>query len=314
MDVRWLAILVLGMFATFTCSQLLLWTTRAQQGSAIADRTLSQLFRQSSQIQTAQASKARDSERERSGEPEFGMGTHPRDVFLWYTRTEKTSSSIVATLISRAYELEGLSVVQNPGDLRAAAAGAYASVDHIPYSDEKFKRLRLDVQRPVLLVVSTREGSDWIASQTFRADRLKSMNITSCDQLLHHEATCKRYSKYLPGPESYAVPWWVIRHEHVVEDTCAMLRVLKLPCPKDYALGQHSRSELEDNGLRDCPKPDKSKDVQCINNLNSYLNKSQPKRSNRGSRQVVAGICDHAGPEVCGKEKEQMVKNTTTAV
>lgn len=45
-------------------------------------------------------------------------------------------------------------------NLLGFAPGAYASVAHEAYTDAKLERLRANVQRPVLLVVSIREGSD----------------------------------------------------------------------------------------------------------------------------------------------------------
>lgn len=60
----------------------------------------------------------------------FEGGVHPRDVFLWYPKGEKTSSTVASTIIASAYERAGLAVVTHRDELLAAAPGAYAGVAH----------------------------------------------------------------------------------------------------------------------------------------------------------------------------------------
>lgn len=43
-------------------------------------------------------------------------------------------------------------------------------------------------------------------------------------------------------------------------------KALNLECPADYAIRQRSRGDLE--ASMDCPMPDKTEDVECINKLN----------------------------------------------
>lgn len=206
----------------------------------------------------------------------FNGTMNPEHVFLWYTKGEKTSSTVAATMIGRAYEKAGLAVVNKRHAVLEAAPGAYASVSHAHYSDEMLTDLRTAVQKPVLLVVSLRDAEDWLTSQAFRAERLnKGKNITGCQQLDWRNSTCKNYKKYLPVDTDRWKPWWILNHETIVEDTCAMLHHLNLECSLENAIGQRSRKDA-DASLSDCPRPDLSKEIECINKVNKALKSGAP--------------------------------------
>ena len=123
----------------------------------------------------------------------------------------------------------------------------------------------------MLLAVSVREGSDWVDSQAFRAERLSKshQNVSSCESVDYTRSTCEKYRFYLPTYKSEGQAWWVIRHETVVEDTCAMLKQLKLECPTERAIGQRSRVEIQSK--MDCKRPDMKREIDCINDLNANI-------------------------------------------
>lgn len=211
---------------------------------------------------------------------------HPRDVFLWYTKGEKTGSTVAATLIAHAYEAANLTIVNNRDFVKAGAPGAYAAVCHQTYSDQLLNELRTLVNRPVLLVVSIREGRDWIISNAFRAERATSrrFKLGGCESLWQGSGKwkgpnnmCKNYSLYVPASGSNAIPWWVLRHEHIVEDTCAMLSRLGLVCNPNLATGQVSRKDLSEDLLK-CEVQVEQEDVDCINALNKKLWDKAPPR------------------------------------
>ena len=83
-------------------------------------------------------------------------------------------------------------------------------------------------------------------------------------------STCEKYKRYLPSNnKSEGQAWWVIQHESVIDDTCAMLKKLGLECPTEYAIGQRIRKEVQDNIT--CEKPDMTKEITCINDLNKSI-------------------------------------------
>lgn len=55
---------------------------------------------------------------------------NPRDVFLLYTRTKKTSSTLVASLIMETYARYGIPIANRAGRLEASVPGTFASVKH----------------------------------------------------------------------------------------------------------------------------------------------------------------------------------------
>ena len=146
---------------------------------------------------------------------------HPRDVFLWYPQGMKTSSTVASTIIARAYERAGLAELSVHGDLLAGAPGAHAGVAHEPYSDETLEQLQAAVQNPVLLVLSIREGSDWVESIAYRRDHQRAPDFSpTCKETGYGRSTCESYKIYVPEDDkSVGRAWWVIRHENVIKDT-----------------------------------------------------------------------------------------------
>jgi len=227
----------------------------------------------------------------------------PRHVFLYYTRTEKTSSTVAASLIMEAYKRAGIAISNFARGSDAQLAGSYASIGHDPFNMERVKAIEKRTNKPVILVVSTRDGEDWLESYIARAESetkkvsdggyVNDKNI--CDKIKSERAKWRfgralsQYKSYLPiytepnansdknsSPiEKYTVsytPWAVIRHEHVVDDTCDILKRLGMTCNRKAAFGQASRHDV---GLGDCDFKSDPVTVKNINTINRLLWRSR---------------------------------------
>lgn len=81
----------------------------------------------------------------------------PEDVFLFFTKTPKTSGTVVSSLISAAYESAGLPTVWKETDsgTHGLHTAKFASVLHRPgTTPETLRNVEREVRRPVLLVLS----------------------------------------------------------------------------------------------------------------------------------------------------------------
>lgn len=226
---------------------------------------------------------------------------NPRDVFLLYTKPKKTSSTVVSSLIMEAYTRHGIPIANDVSPLEASIPGTFASIQHREFSMETVGNISKLTGKPVILVVSIREGSDWLWSHIGMAHsetrEIGRMNSTEsyakradiCDRYSPKRAgplvqeSLDKYMKFLPvqkvtdgyNPKSkmYAykityTPWNVIRQEHVVEDTCDLLKRLGMECNREAVFGQASRELV---GLDKCKfTPDPSV-VGNVNKINQIL-------------------------------------------
>lgn len=120
-------------------------------------------------------------------------------------------------------------------------------------------------------MLSIREGSDWVESIAYRGDHQKAPDFSpTCKDVRYGRSTCENYKNYAPEDDkSVGRAWWVIRHENVIKDTCAMLARMGLECPTELAKGHPSRKSFQD--MLNCKKPDMKKlqkEIDCINDVN----------------------------------------------
>lgn len=220
---------------------------------------------------------------------------NPRDVFLLFTKTEKTSSTVAASLIMEAYTRNGIPIANDATGVEGQVAGTFASISHRNFSQQAVEVIEYKTQKPVILIVSIRDGHDWLQSYIARAD--SETKKLANGSYVEEENICKRfspshskhsvnralviYSSYLPiekvtdGGNSTLneykltyTPWSVIRHENVVEDTCDLLKRLGLECNRDAAFGQASRAQV---GLDNCNYTADTNVVDNVNKINDIL-------------------------------------------
>lgn len=220
---------------------------------------------------------------------------NPRDVFLFYTKTPKTSSTVAASLIMEAYTRYGIPISSNAAVTDAAAdeahfPGTFASISHITFTQDRLDNIARITGKPVILVVSIREGRDWLESWVAEAN-LETAQV-GAGTFVEDQDICKRfspensankvkgalntYSSFLPIKlSSYAYhykltykPWFVIRHEHVVDDTCDLLKRLGMDCNRAAAFGQASRKQV---GLDNCTFTPDDTVIQGVNKMNKML-------------------------------------------
>lgn len=222
----------------------------------------------------------------------------PKDIFLWYTRTPKTSSTVAGNLIAEAYSRYSVPFLNMETDIETGVAGTYASIDHMEFSVERLEKISRTVRKPVLLVVSIREGRDWMISFTVRAQQYTGMkNLTGVDPCkrtkLNPTSMVTNYKRNLPEQNATNpnllehTPWAVIRHTDVVDDTCHLLSRLGMKCNRNLRIGQMSRAKI---GTDKCDFSIDEQAVERINSLNRaiwnqgtwYLHKRNQKISDCG--------------------------------
>lgn len=172
----------------------------------------------------------------------------PLDVFLLYTKTPKTSSTFASSMIAGAYVSAGLPVADSVGNWNLRAK--YAAVHHqMGITPAALQDLEAEVGRPVLLVVSTRDGTTALQSAAIAAQQYDQRANRTFDCSLLKEPTqyAIRYWEHIQaGLDSAATrPWAVIRHEHVEEDTCCVLAALGLECQPEMATAHVSKNDLD---------------------------------------------------------------------
>jgi len=223
---------------------------------------------------------------------------NPREVFLLFTKTPKTSSTVAASLIMEAYTRNRIPIANYAIGTNSNVPGTYASICHMPFSHDAVDRIVRITGKPVLLVVSIRDGYDWLKSFTAKAHT--ETEKVSRGSYVQKRDLCKRfspphsiirlqtalwtYSRFLPvnltnileqnstiKAEQYELtytPWSVIRHEHVVDDTCELLKRLGMQCNRDAAFGQASRKQI---GLEKCNFTPDSTIIDGVNKMNEIL-------------------------------------------
>lgn len=214
---------------------------------------------------------------------------NPRDVFLFYTATENTSSAVASSLIMEAYKRQGIPVANDARSIDGSITGTFASLNHREFSVATVEKIVQHTGKPVLLVVSIRDGYDWLKSHIARAET-ETAKVANGSSALHDICDCFSppkstrsirkalaiYSMFLPvervgglhGYELTYTPWSVVRHEHVVDDTCALLKRLGMDCNRDAAFGQASREQV---GLDKCNYTADSNVVANVNKINEIL-------------------------------------------
>lgn len=171
----------------------------------------------------------------------------PETVFLVFTKTPKTSSTLASSLIASAYVSAGLPVVNSIGNW--SRVGKYAAVHHQPgLQASQIRDIEAEVEKPVLLVLSIRDGKDAIMSAMIAAEQYDSrVNMTfDCALMRNPQQYPNVYWNHIkPGLEELTIrPWAIIRHEHVVKDTCCILAALGLKCIPSLATSHRSRKNL----------------------------------------------------------------------
>lgn len=170
----------------------------------------------------------------------------PQDVFLLYTKTPKTSSTFASSMIAGAYVSAGLPVANTMGNFNSRAK--YAAVHHqMGVTPAKLRSVEQENGRPVLLVLSTRDGTTALQSAAIAAQQYdETKNRTfDCSLMKNPDKYARRYWDHIQAGLDGAVPWAVIRHEHVEEDTCCVLAALGLECQPDMATAHVSKSDLD---------------------------------------------------------------------
>lgn len=226
---------------------------------------------------------------------------NPRDVFLLFTKTQKTSSTVVSSLIMEAYTRYGIPIANDARQLEVATPGTFASIKHREFRIEAIGNITKLTGKQVILVVSIREGADWLVSYIAHANRETSKvangSYVPRDNLCSRfspkrsaslvQGALDRYLNYLPvekvagsyNPKtkmhsfklSYK-PWAVIRHEHVVDDTCELLKRLGMECNRNALFGQASRKDV---GYNKCKYTPDASVVDNVNKINQILWKAR---------------------------------------
>lgn len=208
----------------------------------------------------------------------------PQDVFLLYTKTPKTSSTFASSMIAGAYVAAGLPVVNSIGGWHSRAK--YAAVHHqLDVTPEALKDLEREVGRPVLLVVSTRDGITALQSAAISAqqyDQRKNRTF-DCSLLKEPVKYSRRYWEHIQAGLNGTTtrPWAVIRHEHVEEDTCCVLAALGLECQPSLASAHLSSNDLD---FSHCVLPEvNASHARQIDAWNEQLMKTRVLKSCSGS-------------------------------
>lgn len=218
---------------------------------------------------------------------------NPRDVFLLYTKTEKTSSTVATSLIEKAYKRNMIPISHGPnGTTMEIFPRSRASLTHRVFSRNLVEEIERITGKSVLLVVSIREGNDWLKSYIAKAET-ETMTVRdpiceggkgkhTCDRFLPPKSTermkwaLRDYSKYLPvrltgnacDYEMTYIPWFVIRHKYVVADSCDLLKRLGMKCNRSDILRQCSRKEV---GLDDCEFTPNATVINAVNRINDMV-------------------------------------------
>jgi len=97
----------------------------------------------------------------------------PRDFYLLYSKTAKTSGTVAANLIAYAYEQAGMRIYTHSKRFSCAAlAGTYAAAAHYHPTSAELRELNRCLGKPILFVVSVRDGADWIKSLKAAAHKI----------------------------------------------------------------------------------------------------------------------------------------------
>lgn len=173
----------------------------------------------------------------------------PRQVFLLYNRTPKTSSSVAASILRNSYVSAGLAIHSGPLNDYTALKGFNGRFEHMGLEPGSIEEIERIIRKPVILVVSTRKGEDWLESASIWASRFTHQDKANCTyNPLTHKVQASYYLKYLPireNEELYIIPWRVIRHENVVCDVEGVLNRLGVPVVLEGAVGERSRSSMD---------------------------------------------------------------------
>lgn len=224
---------------------------------------------------------------------------NPRDVFLLYTKTKKTSSTVASSLIMEAYTRYGIPISSDAGETGSASdeahfPGTFASISHMRFTRDRLDNIARITGKPVILVVSIRDGRDWLKSWiaaahsetgrvgegTFVAGKENCERFSPENSFNKIKGALSTYSSYLPIQlSSYAyhykltyTPWFVIRHEHVIDDTCDLLKRLGMDCNREAVFGQASRKQV---GLENCTFNADATVIEGVNKMNQILWKSR---------------------------------------
>jgi len=175
----------------------------------------------------------------------------PRDFYLLYTKTAKTSGTVAANIIAYAYEQAGLRIYSHSKQISCEAlAGTYAAATHIYPTSAQLRELNRCLGKPILLVVSVRDGADWYKSLQAAAHMIDVSNSSkpSCITERKFRPNLGKYIIFFPTDDKTRElnydPWYVLNHTSIVDDTCRMLSVLGLKCDRRVAVGQVSRKEV----------------------------------------------------------------------
>jgi len=200
----------------------------------------------------------------------------PKDFYLLYSKTAKTSGTVATNIIAYAYEQAGMRIYTHSKRISCTAlAGTYAAATHYHPTSAQLQELNRCLGKPILFVVSVRDGADWYKSLKAAAHtiELSESSKPSCIKERNVSPNLRSYSIFFPTDTETGLldydPWYVLNHTSIVEDTCEMLEVLGLKCDRRVAVGQVSRKHIPF-----CPGVKLTVDHEVakqINNLNTQI-------------------------------------------